>query len=893
MGRKLVIAVIVVLVSFLAVLGWFIRQGRISFLTDPWKAVPSDAAIIIETSDLQSFLNLVSADKGLFGEAAKINELKDLSAKTRFLAGQLARPTLKKLNGSHTVVSFHVTRQGKLKPLMAMALPADISAGRIKDMLKGSGITSIGGSGARRSPVYSIPYSSASGTDTAWLSYRKGILLCSSSATLVRRALAQVEAEGDIRNTRGFSKILLASGKNSDRIFIVFGNLKGLFDKAFSEGSLALAAKAGKLADCVEGDLFINENGITLSGYTETSDPSQSLFRYKTMNPGLMQTYKILPAATALFETIITGDLKKPKIESTASPETVALADTLRKYMGNEVTKAFIDDRDQPAAGSSLVIYRLKDRSFAEKLFLDAFSPLVTKDNVLYFHPDEVVNVPVFSTPYKGFASEIIPGLAPGFDDTYFTFYDNYLITGSSYATVSRLLYDNLLNKTLANDIGYRDFESTLPSIAGYFFYCVPSRLAGYLAPTLSDDMNNAIRNGRGSLAKVQAVGFRMTQSNTMLYNSLSVKFRDEVREESNAEWQTLLDTTAAIKPFFFTNHLTGAKEIFIQDLSNNCYLINAAGRVLWKVPLREKISGAVYMIDYFRNGKYQLLFAGKNYIHLLDRNGNYVERYPVKLRSPATNTLSLFDYDNNRDYRLLIAGEDKLVYAYDSEGGIVKGWTPFRTNEKVTSPVNWFRVSGKDYLVVADETSLYFIDRQGKPKLTLKEPVTVAANSAIRLVPGRDPCLVCSSPDGTVMNIFFDGSVRRFSLVKVSGDHSFDIFDVNGDGFGEYIFIDRGILYLYNHNRTEVFTRQFGSKDLGGPISFIFSADERKIGLFDIDRNQIYLIDGEGRTMAGFPLTGASMFSIGKLSDKSGWHLIVGGTDRFLYNYKLNTETN
>jgi hypothetical protein len=42
---------------------------------------------------------------------------------------------------------------------------------------------------------------------------------------------------------------------------------------------------------------------------------------------------------------------------------------------------------------------------------------------------------------------------------------------------------------------------------------------------------------------------------------------------------------------------------------------------------------------------------------------------------------------------------------------------------------------------------------------------------------------------------------------------------------------------------------------------------------------------------MNGFPLKGASMFSIGKLSDKSGWHLIVGGTDRFLYNYKIDTE--
>ena len=134
-----------------------------------------------------------------------------------------------------------------------------------------------------------------------------------------------------------------------------------------------------------------------------------------------------------------------------------------------------------------------------------------------------------------------------------------------------------------------------------------------------------------------------------MIYNSLSVSYKDEIREESTTEWETLLDTIAAIKPFFFTNHITGAKEIFIQDIKNNAYLINAAGRVLWKVPLKERIMGAVYMIDYYRNGKYQLLFSGKNNLHLLDRNGNYVERYPVRLRSPATNSLALFDYDNNR----------------------------------------------------------------------------------------------------------------------------------------------------------------------------------------------------------------------------------------------------
>jgi hypothetical protein len=264
-----------------------------------------------------------------------------------------------------------------------------------------------------------------------------------------------------------------------------------------------------------------------------------------------------------------------------------------------------------------------------------------------------------------------------------------------------------------------------------------------------------------------------------------------------------------------------------------------------------------------------------------------------VKLRSPATNSLALFDYDNDRNYRLLIAGEDKMVYAYDKNGNTVKGWSPFRTNGTVTSEISWFGVSGKDYIIVSDELSLYFLDRQGNKRVTLKEPVTRAAKSALRFIPGREPSVICSSPDGTVQQIYFDGSVKKFDIIKLSGDHSFDIFDVNGDGFGEYVFIDAGMLYLYNHDKTAVFTRDFGSKNLGGPISFVFSATDRKIGVFDIDKNLIYLINGEGVTMNGFPLRGASMFSIGKLSDSSGWHLIVGGTDRFLYNYKLNTEVN
>jgi hypothetical protein len=890
--RAAVISVII-LVTGLAVLGYFLYQGRRAFFTDPYKAVAPTASFVLETIDLKSFINSITTGKGLFGEAAKIKEFDTFFRKLTFLSDQLNNAAYKKLlAGNSAIISFHNDNTGKLQPLLIMAVPSEIKMRHLKAELRLAGIKTINDINIHGNSILALPFIINNINGTAYITINSGLLLCSPSEEVMTNAIEQLESGIDIRSLPGFSRVLEASGKNEDRLFVIFSNLPALFKSFFNDDYSSTAQKTGSLAGCAEGDIYLNDNGLVLSGYTESVNPENILFKYKNAKVGVFRTYKILPSSTVLFESVFLNAFNSgAKENNNVLVRAADLASGLKEYTGNEVTKAYIDIRERPANENIVVIYELKNRAYAEKLFLDEFSSETGKTNILYFQPDEQVKIPVYVTPYKGFSESIIPGFIRDFDDSYFTFFDNFLITGSSYITVSKFLYDNLLNNTLANDLTYRDFESTLPTVAGYYFYCVPSKIIDYLKNFLSDKIVSSLQSNKASLEKIQAVGYQFTSSNDMIYNSLSVRFKEEAREESTTEWETLLDTVAAIKPFFFTNHITGAREIFIQDLNNNAYLINAAGRVLWKVPLRERISGTVFMIDYFRNGKYQLLFSGRNYLHLLDRNGNYVERYPVKLRSPASNSLALFDYDNNLNYRLFIAGEDRMIYAYDRSGSIVKGWNTFRTAGPVSADISWCRVSGKDYLIVSDNSSVYLLDRTGNIRLRLKEPVTKAKGSSLTLSSGTSPSLVCTSPEGTIQHIYFDGSVKKFSLRAFSADHTFDYFDVDGDGFGEYIFIDKGILYLYDHNRTEIFRREFGSTDLGGPIDFIFSASDRKIGVFDSSNNLIYLIDKEGKTMSGFPLRGASMFSIGKLSDNRRWNLIVGGTDRFLYNYTLDTE--
>jgi hypothetical protein len=890
-GKRGAIISVILLVLGLAVLGYYIQQGRKRILTDPFKAISPAACVIIETVDLQSFLNSLTTGKGLFGEVAKIKEFENFNSRLKFLADQLNKPGYKKLfDGGTALISFFPSRDGKLNSLLSLTVSGDLRFRNIKDVLHSSGVKEVIETKSGGTSILNIPYELNNSKDTVFISLVSGLIVCSGSKELTEDAVIQVTRGEDIRKMPGFARVHMTSGKNEDKIFVVFANLRDLLKKIVSADKQDLAVKVTRLAGTLGGDIYINETGVVLSGYTESPDSTEYLHRYKFLQPREFHTYKILPSATVFFETLVfPTEVRSKGSGNPVSGETENLAVNLKEYVGEELTRAFIDIKDKPVNENSLILYQLTNRVRAEQIFIEA---LGSTPDINYFEPDDQTKMPVYKASFSGLTGVLKPGFDPGFSETYFAFYDDFFIAGNSYSTISRLLYDNLLNKTLANDLTYHDFESTLPTRAGYFFYCVPSRIVNYLSGYLDSGIVEALKSNKGSLNKIQSAGFQFAASNGMIYNSLSVRFKEEGREESNTEWETLLDTVAGIKPFFFTNHTTGAKEIFIQDLKNNTYLINAAGRVLWKVPLSERILGNIYMIDYFRNGKYQLLFSGKNYLHLLDRNGNYVERYPVKLRSPATSPLAIYDYDNNQNYRLFIAGEDKMIYSYDKTGSVVKGWKPFRTSGQVRTEISYFKVSGKDYLVASDESSVYFLDRTGNKRLNLKEAVTRAKGSAMRLTPGSDPSVVCSAPDGTVQHINFDGSVKKFKLRNFSSDHSFDIFDVDGDGFGEYIFIDKGILYLYSHNRSGLFSRDFSSEDLGGPINFIFSSTDRKIGVFDSNKKLIYLISKDGKTIDGFPLRGASMFSIGKLSEKSGWHVIVGGTDRFLYNYKIETET-
>lgn len=895
MQRRFTVVVIVLLFAGLGALGYFLQQKKKVFVTSPYGAVPTDAALVMEMVNMPLFFGNLVRENDIIKEIAGIPELEDFSRFIYLTDSMTHTRAIESITGSDKVlISFHMQGRDKVVPLFAVTSPPEIRDRHLRELLEGLNGIKVSMKEYEGVRIYSLTAEEGTeidekGTDPfLFVCWVKGVIVAGRSSILVEAAIRQTAEEEDIRSVPGFRRVSSAAGKNNNKLFIIFNNLHRVAGLLTGSSESGLAAAVGNLASCAGLDFFTGKEGFSLSGYIEPADSSGILYPFMGKSPGTFESRAVIPSGAALFEVVTSGFWAQGRKSDIAKPIT-SLADIVRPGLDNEMARVFLDMQGEAQENSKILIFRLKGRDAIERAFRKEIEQgrVIGASSTLY-KPDDQSEHIIYKLPEEGLSEALCGNFAGSWGGRYVTFYENFMITGRSSKTLSKFIYDNILNRTIANSIAYRAFESTLPSRFSYYFYAEPSRVISLLDGVLKESVVKSLKKNTGFLRKIEAIGLQLAPSNEMIYNTISVTYTPEVREEASSRWESLIDTVLFSKPLFFTNHYNGRDEIFVQDLNNNVYLLNEAGRILWRQRLTEKIMGNPYRIDYYRNGKYQILFSTGNYLHILDRNGNYVERYPVRLRSPATNGLALFDYEGNGDYRLFIAGADREIYAYDKSGNVIKGWNRFTTSSVVRQEIEFFRVSGKDYLVLSDGNNIYMLDRRGDIRVGVKEPVQRATGSSLRLTTESTPRMVFTAPDGSLKFISFTGDVETVKLDQFSENHIFEYFDIDADGVGEFIYVDGERLVCYDGDKSRMFSVKLGSADIDGPFGMVFSSNDKKLGYVDRGKGLVHIIDSKGREVNGFPLPGYTTFSVGKFGPGAAFNLITGGRDGFIYNYEI-----
>jgi len=742
----------------------------------------------------------------------------------------------------------------------------------------------------------------------------EGLCLISSSSMLVEEAIRTIHAETSLASVAGLQKVRETEGRYVHaNLYINYNKLTELFHPFLKESQWGKLDIMSNLSSWGEFDLDVKQESVTLNGMTYANDDLPLfLGAFRDQSPVKMELHEILPSGMSYFLHLGISDRERFKeqvlsymgglgqgaeieaeLERLDQKYGIDPLDDLSRIVADEMAWFAIEGVTKKPEDEFLLI-ETRSRSEAVEVVMrwvekylrtNAFDMQSVRK---VYQLDKQTSFNIYSLPDQFFKGSSAGRLF----NSHFTLFENYLIFGPSVDALSRVIYQNILHKTFVSDPVYKEISDYLSNRSNVTLFIRPYAFLDYRKEILNEKTADKVEKMELFFRRIPGVVVQYSTEGDLFYQSISSKYTPQIKDKALTVWESLMDTAVLVKPALVNNHNTSEKEIFVQDQANRVYLINSTGRILWKQPVDGPILGEVNQVDFYKNGKLQYLFNTAKKIHLIDRNGNYVERYPISLRSDATNPLALFDYDKSRDYRLFVATEDRKIYVYDIGGNMITGWKFGKTESMVTGKIQHFRVNDRDYIVALDQNRAYFLDRQGRERIKLKKRLVLSPRNPLTLdmnIREERPRWITTDTSGSVAAIYLDGSVTSLLSREMSPDHYFTMVDMTKDGIPEFIFADGDELDVVRQDGKRLFNYKVKERISDMPDIYKFSASDVKIGITDRSRNRIYLINSDGSLYEGFPLEGTTRFSIGyfKGSD-SRFNLIVGSENNFLYNYSI-----
>ena len=746
--------------------------------------------------------------------------------------------------------------------------------------------------------------------DSLSFTFLNGILIMSTSNILVEDAIRQLKSGTSFSKDKDFNKIISTAGKNVDgNIYINYKKFPGFLNNFISMPLQEDARDLNNFADYSGWDITIKPNALLFSGFTQANDSSNNFLNlFSKQNPQEIEVSKIIPSKTALLFFMGVSDVKafhrKYKTYLSFKQRSQAYeqftSEINKKYKVN-IERSFLDWISNEMA---LVVTEpnttdIKENSYA--LFhASSIKEATTTLNAL---ADSICNRNSEKKDTAHFNDYIIThinldNLLPelfgwqyrNISKNYFTTVDDYVVIANSITALQRFILDFEHNKTLEKDKNYRSFMENISADATIFTYVSVPRLIGSIGTILNSELATDAANQQERLKKFDKVGFQFSTNKGLFYSSACISFNPKFGE-LKPEWETKVDTSFSFRPYLVNNYRTNAKDIFLQDDLEKLVLINNEGKISWKKRIYDPILGSVFQPVASKNPKMQILFNTKNYLYKLDENGRDAKGFPIKLRIPATNPINMVTYEKNGEPRIFIALEDKTVRCFGVTGDEITGFKRFKTDNPVTLPVQYFKVNTKDYICVIDEEGkIYITDRQGEPRLKLKERFPNAIRE-VYVEAGIDNAhtyLTASDTTGKIVRICLDDTKEQFRIKRFDIPVNMTFADIDQDGKAEYIFQSPKELNVYNQEKQELFNYVFQDPVL--PKSLVLTLPDKsvKIGAVSPSSNKIYLFNANGSSTANFPIRGKTFFEIGNLNNDDLLYLIAGTSENNLIAYPL-----
>ena len=181
--------------------------------------------------------------------------------------------------------------------------------------------------------------------------------------------------------------------------------------------------------------------------------------------------------------------------------------------------------------------------------------------------------------------------------------------------------------------------------------------------------------------------------------------------EEGPAGWQ--LDSIVKVPegPFELRNFDTGEKEYLVQLKNYRLQLADKDLKGIWAIPFETPLRGFVEQVDFYKNGKLQMLFASGNVVYLLDRTGRYLNPFPKRVSRLVE--LGPKVYKTSDSYMIMLLHTDNSLSLYDRECKPLEAWKDISVEETIKDFPELMETGGNLYWILRTQvkTRIYTIN--------------------------------------------------------------------------------------------------------------------------------------------------------------------------------------
>ena len=718
-----------------------------------------------------------------------------------------------------------------------------------------------------------------------YFAYPADILLISDDKTLIEKSIMQVSSGVSLMDKEeGFNKIKASAGDGA--LVNWFVNIKAFqstLNESFKEQFNL--QDINHYARWCSFDVETLEDKIVVNGFAESGGEQDFLSVFSAQEYTLNTLTSRMPYNTYFFKHYALSDVdeytqaidsfsNKHDIGYNAYGNLVSLETNtgenpllfFRQFFDGEIAYG------RTPMNEFVIVKLFSPQEAAEKLNYmvndkDNEAKLIKKNGLDIYHFNQ-----------NGFAASVF-GKQFLLEDEYMTIVDNKLIIAPTINFLTYIASRNANTQTLQCAPNFRDANRTLLSIANLSFYVNIPYVIRNAKEFFSEDFTAEIKKNENLWKNFSTFCLQAENSpngNTFqhfflqydrVYKSEELGVRNFASSESNDQfaealpndskiaegneelttekeekvdkeektpnlintpaWSTNLDAPAIINPQIVKNHYNGEDEIFIQDENNQIYLISNSGKILWKKSIDGSIIGDVHQVDMLKNNKLQMAFVTENKLYIVDRNGNNLKNYPKTLSKKAIVGLSVFDYDKNKNYRFMIPTSDADVLLLNMQGEVPTDWN-FSSNADITTPLQYFNIKGKDYIVTANEEKALIVNRRGENRVTPKDDTKGIKTSFFADAVGSQDRLVAAGENGKILFIYTNNQVQETVIKDFAKNFDFTLY--KGRVGNYYIFYDKNGFEAYDKD----FKIYLRDNSISGGERPVMLASGSKLATFD-----------------------------------------------------------